>query len=179
MSLYNFVLRCKCNGHANKCDFDRNRALVCQCQHNTTGPDCGECLPFYNDRPWGRATEAEPMECLRMYCCLGLSAWNFHMAAGFFGGSGKLKICIAMLVVFLLLSLCVHIKSQPSVPCTTFHTQLFHDTEDRYLFHLVTHAINTKNTILINLELPSPLILWVDFSSFVLYPYIPFPSVWL
>ena len=29
---------------------------------------------------------------------------------------------------------------------TTFHTQLFHDIEDRYLFHLVTHAINAQKT---------------------------------
>ncbi|WAR30636.1 LAMC1-like protein [Mya arenaria] len=32
--------RCKCNGHANHCELDYKRDLVCECHHNTTGPDC-------------------------------------------------------------------------------------------------------------------------------------------
>ncbi|KAH3798034.1 laminin subunit gamma-1-like [Dreissena polymorpha] len=60
--------RCKCNGHANKCEIGPNRELVCECQHNTTGPDCNICKPFYNDRPWARATENDAMECLPCDC---------------------------------------------------------------------------------------------------------------
>ena len=39
--------RCACNGHASAC-FD-NR---CLCEHNTMGPSCEQCRPFYQDQPW-------------------------------------------------------------------------------------------------------------------------------
>ncbi|KAL4219663.1 Laminin-type epidermal growth factor-like domai [Mactra antiquata] len=60
--------RCKCNGHASSCEIAPNRELICECQHNTTGPDCNICKPFYNDRPWARATEEDAMECLPCNC---------------------------------------------------------------------------------------------------------------
>ncbi|MGH0129030.1 UNVERIFIED_CONTAM: hypothetical protein FKN15_013143, partial [Acipenser sinensis] len=43
--------RCKCNLHANTCVFDGGK-LSCECEHNTTGPDCGrycKCNPFGSD----------------------------------------------------------------------------------------------------------------------------------
>ncbi|XP_069497980.1 netrin-G1 isoform X3 [Ambystoma mexicanum] len=43
--------RCKCNLHANTCVFDNNK-LSCECEHNTTGPDCGRCRKNYQGRPW-------------------------------------------------------------------------------------------------------------------------------
>ncbi|XP_048882411.1 netrin-G1 isoform X1 [Brienomyrus brachyistius] len=43
--------RCKCNLHANSCVFDKEK-LVCECEHNTTGPDCGRCKRSYQGRVW-------------------------------------------------------------------------------------------------------------------------------
>eukprot|EP00063_Salmo_salar_P037963 XP_014012798.1 PREDICTED: netrin-G1 isoform X11 [Salmo salar] len=43
--------RCKCNLHANSCVFDKE-TLNCECEHNTTGPDCGRCKRNYQGRTW-------------------------------------------------------------------------------------------------------------------------------
>ncbi|XP_060056422.1 netrin-G2 isoform X2 [Erinaceus europaeus] len=45
------VGRCKCNLHANLCSL-REGSLQCECEHNTTGPDCGKCKKNFRTRSW-------------------------------------------------------------------------------------------------------------------------------
>ncbi|KAL6042057.1 hypothetical protein STEG23_022047 [Scotinomys teguina] len=69
---------CFCHGHANRCAPNPGGPTgpttavqvqdVCICQHNTAGPNCERCAPFYNNRPWGPAEGQDAHECQRCEC---------------------------------------------------------------------------------------------------------------
>ncbi|KAI3374257.1 hypothetical protein L3Q82_006104 [Scortum barcoo] len=52
---------CKCNLHANSCVFDKGK-LGCECEHNTTGPDCSRCIPS-NHGPVPRVCDNALLRC--------------------------------------------------------------------------------------------------------------------
>ncbi|XP_072530162.1 laminin subunit gamma-3 isoform X2 [Salminus brasiliensis] len=60
--------RCKCNGHASECMPNVDGRLACVCQHHTAGMDCQRCGPFYQDRPWARATADSANQCVMCNC---------------------------------------------------------------------------------------------------------------
>lgn len=60
--------RCKCNGHASRCIFDKMGRYTCDCKHNTAGTECEMCKPFHYDRPWGRATANSANSCVACNC---------------------------------------------------------------------------------------------------------------
>ena len=55
--------RCKCNGHASRCIMKKGR-LVCDCKHNTDGPNCERCKAFHHDREWKRGTKTNANACV-------------------------------------------------------------------------------------------------------------------
>uniref|UniRef100_A0A4W6BL25 Laminin, gamma 3 n=1 Tax=Lates calcarifer TaxID=8187 RepID=A0A4W6BL25_LATCA len=79
--------RCKCNGHASEC-VEGERGLVCSCQHHTVGADCQRCHPFYQDRPWARATGDSANECLKCNCSGRSDECVFNMEQYRSTGSG-------------------------------------------------------------------------------------------
>lgn len=69
---------CFCHGHADRCAPNPGGPTgsttavqvndVCVCQHNTAGPNCDRCAPFYNNRPWRPAEGQDTHECQRCDC---------------------------------------------------------------------------------------------------------------
>ncbi|KAB5553980.1 hypothetical protein PHYPO_G00044840 [Pangasianodon hypophthalmus] len=86
--------RCKCNGHASKCVRDRDGNLVCECKHNTAGPECDRCKPFHYDRPWQRATAREANECVACHCNLHARRCRFNMELYKLSGRRSGGVCL-------------------------------------------------------------------------------------
>ncbi|XP_037680654.1 laminin subunit beta-3 isoform X2 [Choloepus didactylus] len=69
---------CFCHGHADRCTPTPGAPAgpstavqvhdICACQHNTAGPNCERCAPFYNNQPWRPADDQHPHECQRCDC---------------------------------------------------------------------------------------------------------------
>ncbi|NXW32615.1 NET1 protein, partial [Phaetusa simplex] len=86
--------RCKCNGHASRCVRDRDDSLVCDCKHNTAGPECDRCKPFHYDRPWQRATAREANECVACNCNLHARRCRFNMELYKLSGRKSGGVCL-------------------------------------------------------------------------------------
>ncbi|KAJ4944423.1 hypothetical protein JOQ06_012967, partial [Pogonophryne albipinna] len=83
--------RCKCNGHASRCVKDRDGSLVCECKHNTAGPECDRCKPFHYDRPWQRATAREANDCVDWNLSTGNQS-SPHIYSAFDNPAGLMNI---------------------------------------------------------------------------------------
>ncbi|XP_049491319.1 netrin-1 [Panthera uncia] len=86
--------RCKCNGHAARCVRDRDDSLVCDCRHNTAGPECDRCKPFHYDRPWQRATAREANECVACNCNLHARRCRFNTELYKLSGRKSGGVCL-------------------------------------------------------------------------------------
>nr|XP_046191549.1 netrin-3-like isoform X1 [Oncorhynchus gorbuscha] len=86
--------RCKCNGHASRCLKDKEGKLVCDCKHNTEGPECDHCKPFHCDRPWQRASAREANECLPCNCNLHARRCRFNMELYKLSGRKSGGVCM-------------------------------------------------------------------------------------
>ena len=65
--------QCFCNGHAASCSGSvAGGDVLCDCEHNTAGPDCGQCCDFYQDRSWAPATFVDPAPCVGKPSCIKL-----------------------------------------------------------------------------------------------------------
>uniref|UniRef100_A0A3Q3JQJ1 Laminin, alpha 1 n=1 Tax=Monopterus albus TaxID=43700 RepID=A0A3Q3JQJ1_MONAL len=54
-------VQCECNDHATECDIN---GVCLGCTHNTTGPNCGQCLPgFYGDATEGTTDDCQVCPC--------------------------------------------------------------------------------------------------------------------
>ena len=83
-ALYEMVVRgsCLCYGHASRCipvqgvQYDTDKGGMvggmvhgqCQCQHFTSGTNCEQCMPLYNDRKWMPAKAGQTNECKKCQC---------------------------------------------------------------------------------------------------------------
>uniref|UniRef100_A0A803JV05 Netrin-1 n=1 Tax=Xenopus tropicalis TaxID=8364 RepID=A0A803JV05_XENTR len=85
--------RCKCNGHASRCTAGKE-GLMCECQHNTIGPECDACKPFYYDRPWQRATPSNAHECVACECNLHSHRCRFNMELYKLSGRKSGGVCL-------------------------------------------------------------------------------------
>ncbi|KAH8411694.1 hypothetical protein KR215_009059 [Drosophila sulfurigaster] len=56
------------SGSSGSLQLNAKLAMTCACKHNTAGPECERCKPFYFDRPWGRATDNDANECKMCQC---------------------------------------------------------------------------------------------------------------
>ena len=72
---------CVCNGHGASCD-----DAVCRCEHNTAGPNCGQCLPLYNNKPWAAGTTSSANPCELCNC-------NNHSDACVYDQTSDLGVC--------------------------------------------------------------------------------------
>ncbi|XP_059150956.1 laminin subunit alpha-3-like [Physella acuta] len=83
--------RCFCNLHASNCNVTSTGDTICDCDHNTAGKNCEECLPLYNEKPWKRGSflpypTGSANECLKCEC-------NYHAIKCTYNASYGRGVC--------------------------------------------------------------------------------------
>ncbi|PAV62519.1 hypothetical protein WR25_00149 [Diploscapter pachys] len=86
--------RCKCNGHASRCTYDKMGKYTCDCKHNTMGSECEQCKPFHYDRPWARATSRSANSCVACNCNLHAKRCRFDPELYRLSGQRSGGVCI-------------------------------------------------------------------------------------
>ncbi|XP_028302734.1 netrin-4 isoform X2 [Gouania willdenowi] len=106
-AIYTLLVRgtCLCHGHAEHCvsqnsseNQNQDSTMVygrCLCAHNTTGSQCEECAPLYNDRPWRPAngSSGESNSCLKCECHGHADSCHFSQRAWISSGKTSGGVC--------------------------------------------------------------------------------------
>ena len=69
MSIFIYLYRCDCNGHAETCDTSTT-PYTCQCstESYTQGPQCSTCQPLYNNKAFKVGDQVNPYNCRPCNC---------------------------------------------------------------------------------------------------------------
>ncbi|XP_071820964.1 laminin subunit alpha-3-like isoform X3 [Apostichopus japonicus] len=87
ISDFGVFLICDCNLHSAFCT-EADDGISCDCQHNTMGMNCEQCLPLYNNRPWQKGSlvpypTGSANECQKCTCYGHATSCTYNATVGY------------------------------------------------------------------------------------------------